>query len=54
MIIEPNMRNSVSFDVRYTVNRNGVIIDLPNRRIHLKGWMLLKVLPMAVRLLCGK
>ena len=49
MVIGPEMQApSASFDVRFTVSRRGVVVELAGRRITLQPGLLLRMLP-AVR-----
>lgn len=61
MVIEPDMTNATTITVRFTVNRNGVVIDMPRRRIFVSGRLLLPLFPAARRiinmaggLICGR
>ena len=55
MVIDADMTNSKTFEARFTVNRNGVTVDIEGRRVHLKSRLLLAFFPVVQRfLLCAK
>lgn len=52
MVIEPRMQApSISFEVKFTASRRGVVVELPGRRLVISRDALLHAMPFVRRLL---